>query len=428
MAYQETTTTGYGKRVGNSFRGILPGLLLFLAGTALLWWNEGRAVKTDKMLKEAENVTVEMENIDRVDPQFDGKLVYATGMTATADSLIDSEFGIGAKAVKMKREVEYYQWVEHQSSESRDKLGGKQETVTTYTYERRWVSSPVESARFRDPAYQRKNFVLKTVEENSQRAQTVTFGAYTLNDSQVNSIWGDVPVDLQIDEKLLKNWDKEVGKAYERYNPKTITKHAAKVVEVPDTAAKDTLPPDAPNKYDLDYVHVNGNVVYYGQTPGSPEVGDVRVTFTKVMPGQVTIIAKTNGNTFTSFKAKNGKTFSTLQMGKRELSEIYEGEHQGNTIFLWILRIVGVMMVIGGLRGIFGIIEMLLKVVPFLANIVGWGVNLVCSVVGIVWSLLVIAIAWLFYRPLIGVALLVVAGAITWFFVKRAKAKKTGTI
>ena len=115
-------------------------------------------------------------------------------------------------------------------------------------------------------------------------------------------------------------------------------------------------------------------------------------------------------------------------MGKRELSEIYEGEHQGNTIFLWILRIVGVMMVIGGLRGIFGIIEMLLKVVPFLANIVGWGVNLVCSVVGIVWSLLVIAIAWLFYRPLIGVALLVVAGAITWFFVKRAKAKKTGNI
>ena len=82
MAYQETTTTGYGKRVGNSFRGILPGLLLFLAGTALLWWNEGRAVKTDKMLKEAEDVTVEMENIDRVDPQFDGKLVYATGMTA----------------------------------------------------------------------------------------------------------------------------------------------------------------------------------------------------------------------------------------------------------------------------------------------------------------------------------------------------------
>jgi hypothetical protein len=424
MAYQETTTTGYGQRVGNSFRGILPGLLLFLAGTALLWWNEGRAVKTDKMLKEAEGVTVKMESIDRVDPQFDGKLVYATGLATTADSLIDSDFGIGAKAIKMKRKVEYYQWVEHQSSQSRDKLGGKQETVTTYTYERRWTPSPVESARFRDPAYQQKNYVLKTVEEQSLRAESVSFGAYTLNDSQVNAIWGDVPVELQIDEKRLGDWDKEVGKAYERRHPRTVAKAPVKVVEVPDTAAADTLPPDAPNKVDLEYVHVNGNVVYYGLTPGSPEVGDVRVTFNKVMPGQVTIIAKASGNTFTSFKAKNGKTFSTLQMGQRDLDEIYEGEHQGNSIFLWILRIVGILMVISGLKGIFGIIAMLLKVIPFLSNIVGWGVNLVCSVLGFVWSLLIIAIAWLFYRPLIVVGLLAVAGAITWFFVSRGKGKK----
>ena len=44
MAYQETRTVGYGSRVGSSFRGIGAGIMLFLAGTALLWWNEGRAV------------------------------------------------------------------------------------------------------------------------------------------------------------------------------------------------------------------------------------------------------------------------------------------------------------------------------------------------------------------------------------------------
>ena len=53
MAYTETTTTGYGTRVGNSFRAIGSGILLFVLGTALLWWNEGRAVKTEKMLDEA---------------------------------------------------------------------------------------------------------------------------------------------------------------------------------------------------------------------------------------------------------------------------------------------------------------------------------------------------------------------------------------
>ena len=45
MAYQEVTTTGYGTRVGNSFKAIGSGFLLFIAGTALLWWNEGRAVQ-----------------------------------------------------------------------------------------------------------------------------------------------------------------------------------------------------------------------------------------------------------------------------------------------------------------------------------------------------------------------------------------------
>ena len=86
MAYQETTTVGYGSRVGNSFRVIGSGFLLFLAGTALLWWNEGRAVKTDKMLNEAESKTEELPSIDRIDPEMDGKLVYATGFANTLKS------------------------------------------------------------------------------------------------------------------------------------------------------------------------------------------------------------------------------------------------------------------------------------------------------------------------------------------------------
>jgi hypothetical protein len=62
MAYTETTRTGYGTRVKNSFKAIGTGFVLFLGGTALLWWNEGRAVKTDDMLNEAEAATVVMEN------------------------------------------------------------------------------------------------------------------------------------------------------------------------------------------------------------------------------------------------------------------------------------------------------------------------------------------------------------------------------
>lgn len=40
MAYTETSYTGYGTRVKNSFKAIGTGFVLFLGGTALLWWNE----------------------------------------------------------------------------------------------------------------------------------------------------------------------------------------------------------------------------------------------------------------------------------------------------------------------------------------------------------------------------------------------------
>jgi hypothetical protein len=92
-------------------------------------------------------------------------------------------------------------------------------------------------------------------------------------------------------------------------------------------------------------------------------------------------------------------------------------------MWLWILRILGILMICGGLRGIFGILVTVLKVIPFLANIVGWGVSLVCNVIGVAWSLIIIAIAWIFYRPLLGILLLAIAGFLVWVFAFKGKDK-----
>ena len=44
--YTETETISYGSRISSSFKGMLPGILMFLGAFPLLFWNEGRAVKT----------------------------------------------------------------------------------------------------------------------------------------------------------------------------------------------------------------------------------------------------------------------------------------------------------------------------------------------------------------------------------------------
>ena len=448
MAYSETRTVGYGSRVGNSFKAIGSGFLLFIAGTALLWWNEGRAVKTEKMLDEAGSAYVEMENPNKKDASLEGELICGTAMATTEDSLSDAQFGIGAKAISIRRTVEYYQWVEHAQEERKDKLGGKEEIKTTYSYTKEWVSRPIESAQFKDPAYQKKNMVLATFENDEQYAENVSFGAYKLNESLIRSISSREGIDLAIAEDLLKQFDRNTQTAYERFYgvQKTNQQPAQQPAQqsaIPDSvmallpdsvkAVLDSLKAvndsiniamaNADNKKDLEYVHQASNVLYFGRVPGSPEVGDVRVTFEQVVPAKVTVMAVVDGDSFKPFKAKNGKRFQTLVMGKKSGDEIIDSAKSANSTMLWILRLVGILMVIGGLKGIFGFIETILKVVPFIAGIFGWGVGVVCTIVGIAWSLIVIALAWLFYRPLLGIALLVVAGFLIWVFAFKGKEK-----
>jgi hypothetical protein len=246
-------------------------------------------------------------------------------------------------------------------------------------------------------------------------------------------------MDLAISEDLLKQFDKSTQTAYERFygvkqkqqsepepEQTVVLSDSAKAVADSLKAVNDSINEamaKAENKKDFEYIHQASNVLYFGRVPGSPEVGDVRVTFEKVVPAKVTVMAVVDGDSFKPYKAKNGKRFQTLVMGKKSGDEIIDAEKEANNMWLWALRILGVVLVISGLKGIFGFLETILKVVPFIANIFGWGVGVVCTVIGIVWSLIVIALAWLFYRPLLGIALLAIAGFLIWVFAFKGKDK-----
>lgn len=424
MAYTEKTTTGYGTRVGNSIKATLMGFVIIIGATILLWWNEGRAVKTADMLEDAQGACVEMPNPDKMDKSLDGELVCGTAMATTDEVLTESEFGISENAISLSRKVEYYQWVEHSESKSEDKLGGKQETTTTYTYKQEWVSSPVNSADFKDPAYQGKNYTWTTVEPQDIWAEKVTFGAYVLNESLIHSISSTEPVELDVNFQVLQSMNKSIADTYARIKGNTAVL-SNQVIDAVTAVADSTNLGDSiqGNQVDLDYVHQAGNVIYYGRTPNAPEVGDVRVTFEKTVPAKVTVVSVVDGNTFKPFVAKNKKKFQTLRMGKKTIEEIFEEENESNTMWTWILRIVGILLVISGFKSLFSFLETLLKVVPFLSSIFAFGVGIICTIVGIVYSLIVIALAWIFYRPVLGIILLVIAGFLVWVFAFNGKKK-----
>lgn len=373
MAYQETTKTSYGKRLSNSAGGIFTGFLMIIAAAALLWWNEGRAVKTSKMLNAADKECVDVTDVSTVDASLNGKLIHAIALAKTDEVLADPDFPIRENAVKLDREVEYFQWVESSTSTTKDKVGGGQETVTTYNYKKEWTSDPVNSAEFKDPEYKGKNSVIKKIADARETASAVSFGAYQLPSSMVGSIPCNTPVALPAE------W-----------------------------AADSTI-------------HVVSNVLYYGKNPEEPEVGDVRVTFTKGEGGEASIMAKVVGNTFEPFSS-NGKNLCVLSMGSHSADSMIESQKAANKAVLWFLRILGIILAIAGFRNIFSIIVTLFKVLPPLAKVAGLGVGLVTGVLGVVWALIFIIIAWIVYRPGLAIGLLVAAIAlIVWLVLKSKK-------
>ena len=139
--------------------------------------------------------------------------------------------------------------------------------------------------------------------------------------------------------------------------------------------------------------------------------------------GQFTIPAasvKVKGNTFESFKHKNGKSLMTLSMGVHSMESMFESEKAANKMLLWLFRLVGLLLVIAGLRSLFSILVTILKVLPPLAKVGELGVNLVTAVVGFIWTLLVILLAWVAYRPLLAVGLAVAIGALIFFLIKKS--------
>jgi hypothetical protein len=423
MAYQEKTTTGYGTRVGNSLKSVLMGFVMIIGATILLFWNEFNYVKQDNKLDAVQEACVDMPNPEKKSAEFEGEVVCATAMATTEEVLTDQEFGISENAIGLIRKVEYYQYVEHSESKSEDKLGGKEETTTTYTYKPEWVSSPVNSADFKDPAYQNKNFTLAQVEEQKVYAKNVSFGAYVLSESLISSISSKEAVELNVNPQTLQSINTSVANTF--FAVRGVSAGAAAPAPQPAVADSTAAAADSVatnNKVDLEYVHQAGNTLYYGRTANAPEIGDVRITFEKVVPAKVTIIAQVDGNTFKSYKTKYG-SYQTLRMGKMTSEEIFQDDHESNSMWTWILRIVGTLLVISGIKSLFSFVETLLKVVPFLSSLFAFGVGIISTIIGLVYSLIVIAIAWVLARPLVGIIILVVAGLLIWVFAFNGKKK-----
>ena len=304
----EISSQGWLSRIFSSIGGVLVGLLLFFVAFPLLWWNEGRAVQTYKSLKEGAGVVVPAA-AERVDAAHEGKLVHVSGRATTAEILEDPTFKISAAALRLRREVEMYQWVQNKSTEKRKKLGGSEETVTSYSYALEWRPGLVDSSLFKQPEGHRNPASMR-YESAHWSANTVTLGAFTLGPGLRDKITTYVPVPASgaalpgIDGAAAPaNLAQALAPAARPTHKKG--KHKAKARPL---AAAAVQAPASPWK-------ASGEGLYFGADPGSPAVGDLRVSFSKVAPTDVSLIARQTGKTFGPYQTDAGNALEMLTEG-----------------------------------------------------------------------------------------------------------------
>lgn len=363
--FTEVTNQSWFGRIKDTFFGAIFGVLLLGIAVAVLFWNEGRTVKREQALKEGAGVVVSVA-ADKIDAANEGKLVHLSGLADTQETLSDPEFNVSVKAIRLKRTVEMYQWQEQSKSETKKKLGGGTETVTTYTYSKAWRDSLVNSGSFKNPEGHQNPAVMQ-YQSTSANASAVTLGAFRLSPALISAI----------------------------------TSFAA--------LPKDALPAPSGN------MRAMPDGYYIGADLNAPAIGDYKISYSVVMPTDVSVVAKQVKDTFEAYSAKSGDTIALLETGTHSAAEMFKTAQEENAMIKWALRVVGVIVMFIGCSMMVKPLSVLADVIPPLGSLVGFASGLAAFFVSATFSLMTISVAWIFYRPLLGIALLV--GAVASFIV-----------
>ncbi len=100
---------------------------------------------------------------------------------------------------------------------------------------------------------------------------------------------------------------------------------------------------------------------------------------------------------------------------------MFTAAHEANKIMTWGIRVVGFFLMMGGFSMILKPLAVFASILPFLGRIVETGTSFIAFLLaGILWTV-VVAIAWIFYRPILGIAILVITVALIVLIVRRLR-------
>lgn len=378
-SFTETTHASWLGRIGQSIIGVLIGLALIIGAAILLFWNEGRAVQTARSLTEGEHAVIDADP-GKVEPANEGRLVHVSGDLATKATLADSEFGISAKAARLVRTVETYQWKEESHTETRKNLGGSEDKVTTYTYVQAWSEQHIDSSHFRQPGGHVNP--PQKYRRFEAAARDATLGAFRPSEAVLRRL--PATESFRVDPAVA-------------------------------TALSGRIGP----------MSVADGVIFVGANTAQPRIGDMRVSYHIAPTGPTSVIGRQTGADFAEYQTKAGDRLLLAATGAVSADAMFKQAESENRILTWILRGGGTIAVFVGFVLIGRPLAVVGSVVPLIGDVVGAGLGFAAFLMTAIVVPIIIAIAWLWYRPLISLLVLAIGAALA-YLAKMGAGRRSG--
>ena len=388
-----TEKDGCAVKAGKGCLGFFLGPAMLVMAVYLLFNNEGDYLNTAQALDELQPLVQQVENTATPDAALEGKPVHLSGTATTGDVLVDEAYGVQAKGIMLRRNVQYAQWVEKKKKRIGDDKKPSYMTDTEYrrsrdnewiySYHLAWVNEPVNSATFHHEEYRSANYTHHKADTQEQWATDVQVGSYKLTNSQINRITSD---GQRVTPQLV---------------PAMLQKHA---------------------KLHGEYLFIGRapeGSTYYPLNPEAPSVGDVRISWRQTSPQRpVSLVAVQKGNSFEPYTATNGAVVDLFYTDTLGLPQCFEEARTTNTMNLWMVRMGGWLMFWGAFACM---LKPLAGMVPVCRKLAEDGAVVISLILGTIGSLLTISVSWLFCRPLLAVLTLGVIIALIWLLVRKKR-------
>lgn len=358
------------KALFGSIIGALIGVAALIGSFPLHFWNENRAVQTERSLEEGEKVMVRAD-AQGPDNANEGRLVYLGGEAKGDKPIVDPVTKFSVPALVVERKPEMYQWEEHSHTS-----GSGSNRTTTYEYKMAWLDRVEDSERFH----------VNSGHRNPGKFR-VQAGSAALSFARLGG-W-------QVPEQVLREID--AGTAW-----------------VPEEGDLKALPATLHSQAKL-----SGAYLHFGRSMDAPQVGDERVRFEIVPPGPISMVARQVGSSVEKFQTSNGRSILLVEEGSVSPEMLFQHAFTQNTVLTWILRAVGTFVMFVGFRLMIEPLTKFTDWIPFIGGVVDSGATLASGVLAICGSMATVAVAWFVVRPLLSVGLVGVIVALVFLFRKR---------